>query len=207
MGAGLFFQFLQTFSGLFSGGDHRNARSSRARRETGSLYESEQRLARYGAAISLLSPLGEKPKLFSPKLERSLAELFAHPLEEADSAAAKAEELNDQLIARRQTAGYLQSYLTALAPWQQEAFDRLHDDFFYRRHDRFWKESALRKLPVLQTASEMLPCGEDLGMIPACVPETMRMLQILSLEIQRMPKTFGEAFADPFAGQFFGSGP
>ncbi len=91
-----------------------------ARRETGSLYESEQRLARYGAAISLLSPLGEKPKLFSPKPERSLAELFAHPLEEADSAAAKAEELNDQLIARRQTAGYLQSYLTALAPWQQD---------------------------------------------------------------------------------------
>ena len=94
-------------------------------------------------------------------------------------------------------AGHATRSYRMLAPWQQEAFDRLHDDFFYRRHDRFWKESALRKLPVLQTASEMLPCGEDLGMIPACVPETMRMLQILSLEIQRMPKTFGEAFADP----------
>ena len=43
----------------------------------------------------------------------------------------------------------------------------------------------------------MLACGEDLGMIPDCVPETMRMLQILSLEIQRMPKTMNDAFADP----------
>ena len=94
-------------------------------------------------------------------------------------------------------AGHATRSYRMLAHWQQEAFDRLHDDFFYRRHDQFWKEAALRKLPVLQTASDMLPCGEDLGMIPACVPETMRMLQILSLEIQRMPKIFGETFADP----------
>ena len=72
---------------------------------------------------------------------------------------------------------------------------RLHDDFFYRRHDRFWQESALRKLPVLLTATDMLACGEDLGMIPDCVPATMWMLQILSLEIQRMPKRAGERFA------------
>ena len=82
-----------------------------------------------------------------------------------------------------------------LADWQQAAFNRLHDDFFYRRHDRFWQESALRKLPVLLTDTDMLACGEDLGMIPDCVPETMRMLQILSLEIQRMPKTAGASFA------------
>ena len=82
-----------------------------------------------------------------------------------------------------------------LPAWLQEAFARLHDDFFYRRHDLFWRDSALRKLPVLLTATDMLACGEDLGMIPDCVPETMRMLQILSLEIQRMPKTAGASFA------------
>ncbi len=84
-----------------------------------------------------------------------------------------------------------------LPEWQQESFNRLHDDFFYRRHNLFWKESAMRKLPVLLTATDMLACGEDLGMIPDCVPETMRTLQILSLEVQRMPKTMGETFADP----------
>lgn len=78
----------------------------------------------------------------------------------------------------------------------QRTFDRLYDDFFFRRHNRFWKDSALHKLPALLGATQMLPCGEDLGMIPDCVPETMRELQVLSLEIQRMPKIAGEAFAD-----------
>ena len=49
----------------------------------------------------------------------------------------------------------------------------------------------------------MLTCGEDLGMIPDSVPETMRALQILSLEIQRMPKTPGELFADPARYPYF----
>jgi 4-alpha-glucanotransferase len=43
-------------------------------------------------------------------------------------------------------------------------------------------------------ASDMLICGEDLGMIPKTVPEVMRELNIIPLEIQRMPKgpsTFG----------------
>lgn len=84
----------------------------------------------------------------------------------------------------------------ALDDGRRDAFNRLHDDFFYRRHNRFWQESALRKLPMLLTATGMLACGEDLGMIPDCVPETMRMLQILSLEIQRMPKSTTETFAD-----------
>lgn len=70
----------------------------------------------------------------------------------------------------------------------QEAFRRIHDDFYYRRHEQFWKESALSKLPALVEATGMLVCGEDLGMIPACVPQVMDSLRILSLEIQRMPK-------------------
>lgn len=53
---------------------------------------------------------------------------------------------------------------------RRAAFDRLYTDFFYHRHNRFWQESALRKLPVLLSATEMLTCGEDLGMIPDSVP-------------------------------------
>lgn len=101
--------------------------------------------------------------------------------------------------------GYFHPRIAAQSTWafrrldgaRQQAFNRLHDDFFYRRHDRFWQESALKKLPMLLAATDMLSCGEDLGMIPDSVPETMRMLQILSLEIQRMPKSPAETFADP----------
>ena len=43
----------------------------------------------------------------------------------------------------------------------------------------------------------MLVCGEDLGMVPACVPEVMQQLNILSLEVQRMPKNPCDTFVNP----------
>jgi 4-alpha-glucanotransferase len=43
----------------------------------------------------------------------------------------------------------------------------------------------------------MLVCGEDLGMVPTCVPEVMRQLGVLSLEIQRMPKDSQSEFFHP----------
>lgn len=83
------------------------------------------------------------------------------------------------------------------------SFDELHDDFFYRRHNAFWKESAYRKLPDLLDSTSMLACGEDLGMIPDCVPSTMAELRILSLEIQRMPKAVGIDFDNPAHYPYF----
>lgn len=79
---------------------------------------------------------------------------------------------------------------------EKQAFDRLYIDFFYHRHNEFWKDEAFRKLVPLVGSTEMLVCGEDLGMIPATVPEVMNKLQLLSLEIERMPKTSGVEFAD-----------
>jgi 4-alpha-glucanotransferase len=49
----------------------------------------------------------------------------------------------------------------------------------------------------------MLPCGEDLGMIPDCVPGIMGELGILSLRIQRMPGTSGEKFADTYKYPYY----
>ncbi len=80
---------------------------------------------------------------------------------------------------------------------RRQAFDRMYDDFFYRRHNHYWKQQALRKLPELLGSTGMLACGEDLGMIPACVPEVMDAQRILSLEIQRMPKNPEQTFAIP----------
>lgn len=77
---------------------------------------------------------------------------------------------------------------------QQQSLLAMYDHFYYHRHNSFWKEKAEEKLIPLLHSTEMLPCGEDLGMIPACVEEVMRNLQILSLDIERMPKTAQEAF-------------
>jgi 4-alpha-glucanotransferase len=75
-----------------------------------------------------------------------------------------------------------------LIPHVQEKLRTLYVNYFYRRQDGFWKKEAMHKLPQLKSATNMLICGEDLGMVPHCVPEVMQELGILSLEIQRMPK-------------------
>lgn len=84
-----------------------------------------------------------------------------------------------------------------LSDIQKEEINRLYDDFFYHRNEELWKSEALKKLPKIIEASDMLVCGEDLGMVPACVPEVMQQLNILSLEVQRMPKKHGETFVNP----------
>lgn len=88
----------------------------------------------------------------------------------------------------RITAQYSYSYRDLDAA-QQMAFNHLYDNFYYYRHSQFWRNQAMKKLPVLISSTQMLVCGEDLGMIPESVPSVMKELKILSLEIQRMPKT------------------
>lgn len=83
--------------------------------------------------------------------------------------------------------------LSDYAKWN---FNRLYTDFFYHRHNDFWYGKAMWKLPPLLDATSMLTCAEDLGMIPDCVPEVMRRLEILALEIQRMPKDPNAEFGD-----------
>ena len=84
-----------------------------------------------------------------------------------------------------------------LIPHVQEKLRHLYVDYFYRRQDDFWKKEAMHKLPQLKAATNMLVCGEDLGMVPHCVPEVMTQLGILSLEIQRMPKDPSKEFFHP----------
>jgi 4-alpha-glucanotransferase len=73
----------------------------------------------------------------------------------------------------------------------------LYVDYFFRRQDDFWMHEALQKLPALKRVTNMLICGEDLGLVPACVPDLMKQLGLLSLEIQRMPKAMGLDFSRP----------
>lgn len=84
-----------------------------------------------------------------------------------------------------------------LDPGTKAVLDKLYVDFFYHRHESFWRDQAMVKLPAIKEATNMLVCGEDLGMVPECVPGVMDELGILSLEIQRMPKNSGKEFDHP----------
>ena len=77
---------------------------------------------------------------------------------------------------------------SGLDPQQKARFDALYTDFFFHRHNAFWARNAMRKLPQLLSCTGMLACGEDLGMVPDCVPSVMDHEKILSLEMQRMQK-------------------
>ncbi len=96
----------------------------------------------------------------------------------------------------RITLQYTHSY-QALDERQKKVINQIYNDYYYHRHKDFWRNHAMRQLPPLINASQMLVCGEDLGMIPDSVPEVMRKLGILSLEIQRMPKDPSQEFAHP----------
>ncbi len=81
-------------------------------------------------------------------------------------------------------------------------FNRLYNDYFYRRNNQFWYREAMKKLPKLVQATRMLVCAEDLGMVPDCVQWVMDELRILSLELQSMPKDpnvrFGHLSRNPY---------
>ena len=75
----------------------------------------------------------------------------------------------------------------ALSAREQNVFSQIHHEYFFNRHNDFWRENALKKLPAMKRATNMLICGEDLGMVPASVPGVMKQLNMLSLAVQRMP--------------------
>ena len=76
----------------------------------------------------------------------------------------------------------------SLDDYTKSQLKELYINYFYKRQNELWKREAMNKLPALKAGTDMLICGEDLGMVPDCVPDVMSQLGILSLEIQRMPK-------------------
>ena len=80
---------------------------------------------------------------------------------------------------------------SSFADLESGAANRFHDmyiDYFYKRQEKLWQEEAYKKIPPLIGSTNMMVCGEDLGMVPDCVPEVMKTLGLLGLKIQRMPK-------------------
>jgi 4-alpha-glucanotransferase len=84
-----------------------------------------------------------------------------------------------------------------LDPQTQTKLKELYVDYFFWRQEDSWMREGMQKLPALKRVTNMLICGEDLGLVPACVPKVMRQLGLLGLEIQRMPKSLNVEFSRP----------
>ncbi|MCL2801561.1 MAG: 4-alpha-glucanotransferase [Treponema sp.] len=54
-----------------------------------------------------------------------------------------------------------------------------------RKSERIWSQLGMKLLSVMVESSPMLPCAEDLGAVPACVPKVLTRLRILGLRVVR----------------------
>ena len=148
-------------------------------------------------------PVPEKSGLmgqFAPALGMSKEEIAAYGVNFNDGLFLVDHKRNDRWHPR--IAVQFQQAYEQLDEEQKYNFNRLYNDYFYRRNNQFWYQEAMKKLPRLTQATRMLVCAEDLGMVPDCVPWVMNELRILSLEIQSMPKNdkvrFGHLSQNPY---------
>ena len=148
-------------------------------------------------------PVPEKSGLmgqFAPALGLSKEEIAAYGVPFRDNLFLVDHKRDDRWHPRI-AVQYQQGY-AELNDTEKYNFNRLYNDYFYRRNNQFWYQEAMKKLPRLTQATRMLVCAEDLGMVPDCVPWVMNELRILSLEIQSMPKDdkvrFGHLSRNPY---------
>ena len=107
----------------------------------------------------------------------------------------------DDTFYPRNSMHYTRSY-QEIDDDMKHKLNELYIDYFYRRNEGYWRHEALVKLPAIKQATNMLICGEDLGMVPETVPEVMNELGLLSLEIQRMPKNPRMEFTHPASNPY-----
>ena len=148
-------------------------------------------------------PMPEKSGLkgqFVPALGMSLEEIAGYGVQFNEDLFLVDHKRQDRWHPR--IAVQYQDAYAQLDEGQKSNFNRLYNDYFYRRNNQFWYQEAMKKLPRLTQATRMLVCAEDLGMVPDCVPWVMNELRILSLEIQTMPKDsnirFGKLSHNPY---------
>lgn len=84
-----------------------------------------------------------------------------------------------------------------LSPEPKARLADLVHRYYYHDNDQLWRATALQRLTHIMSASEMLLCAEDLGVLPQSIQEVLSGLDILSLEVLRMPKKIGRHFVEP----------
>ena len=60
------------------------------------------------------------------------------------------------------------------------------------KSEKIWAVEGKRLLSMMQETTDMLMCAEDLGVVPACVPQVLKELEILSLKIERWTREYSK---------------
>ncbi|MCL1817457.1 MAG: 4-alpha-glucanotransferase [Spirochaetaceae bacterium] len=70
-------------------------------------------------------------------------------------------------------------------------------DRYFKKSEEHWKTDGGALLRFMKESSSMLPCAEDLGVVPESVPGVLEGLGILGLRIPRWTRRYREA-GEPF---------
>jgi 4-alpha-glucanotransferase len=132
--------------------------------------------------------LNQEENAFNAKIKQGLYDLISNVI--------LIEGHQPQTYHFRFNIGYTSSF-SHLDKSTQNKLHELYEDYFFKRQDAAWDKDAMLKLPMLKRSTNMLICGEDLGLVPSCVPHVMYQLGMLSLEVQRMPKANHKTFFHP----------
>ncbi len=83
-----------------------------------------------------------------------------------------------------------------LSEHERSLFDKLYHKYFFDMQNDLWKHEGEMKLEMMTNSTDMLLCAEDLGMVPDFTDEVLKKLDILSLQVQQMPKDSASAYSD-----------
>ncbi len=89
--------------------------------------------------------------------------------------------------------------LEVLRPEEKQVLQELVSRY-YRDSESLWEQTGQTLLGFMKETTGMLPCAEDLGVVPDCVPRVLEKLQILGLRIPRWTRRYkepGEPFIPP----------
>lgn len=127
-------------------------------------------------------------------LQQGLFDLLANVIAFKDEEMASHYHLR---ISMHDTSSY-----KALPDFEKQVLNRLFDDYFFHKQNVLWEEEGIKKLAALKSSTSMLICAEDLGMVPKMVESILANMQMLALEVQRMPKRPGETFSNPYNASY-----
>ncbi len=83
-----------------------------------------------------------------------------------------------------------------LSAHEKSLIDKLYHKYFFELQNDLWKREGEIKLEMMTDSSDMLLCAEDLGMVPDFTDEVLKNLDILSLQVQQMPKDSASSYSD-----------
>jgi 4-alpha-glucanotransferase len=88
------------------------------------------------------------------------------------------------------------SSYTWLSAHEKSLLDKLYHKYFFEMQNDLWRKEGEMKLEMMTDSSDMLLCAEDLGMVPDFTDEVLKNLDILSLQVQQMPKDSASSYSD-----------